>query len=534
MTNDQANAKLPPIPHDPKPLLIVLTASLLAAGLVGEETLRLVNHPASVAASASDPADAKAVTESAAAQAEAWTKVCNDAARSALVDARPIAAPAGADETTAFVDAWNRWLLARDLVVGVSVAEKRFGDETRPRGELPELEEAERTLAALGEKLAGNPPPGSEPALARLKSRVDALAAEISARKAKRDEELADQKAQQLADEEWKAAESSYRRKEYRECLTLCDRLLDKQTRASDVARIQRLQGLSRFWAEVQKFDAAIETGAAALPSLGSGRAPDAEFGSKLDAADRFAKVNESRELSDEEKTEFNLWKGKIAELNKKFEKLKKDAEGIAKAEKLRSSPPDELSERLTQLKKILDEYPQILEDGRLEPDVRKGLADDVKSWLVSDLKKKTISSAAFPDPEMKEARSRKQDIGYLRGYFTEAKDASGRPGYIFAMSRSAGGGFHLKGDFELEPGGPIPQRLADRYNAAMKRLCASPGEKESWETFAQTCDQLQKDIDEYYKRMPDEANKLSFQAEAELARNLLDNHWVTLKKLFG
>jgi hypothetical protein len=74
------------------------------------------------------------------------------------------------------------------------------------------------------------------------------------------------------------------------------------------------------------------------------------------------------------------------------------------------------------------------------------------------------------------------------------------------------------------KPGHSVPRQCADQYTRARDRLLEQPAQRSAWEDFADLCESLQRQLDEYRKKPgSDVSGQVSFRAEAQFARDLLD-----------
>ena len=172
----------------------------------------------------------------------------------------------------------------------------------------------------------------------------------------------------------------------------------------------------------------------------------------------------------------------------------------------------------------LAEECGRILDD---DPASRVRLQNGWKKWIEARL---LIKSPPKYHPDEKEAW---EEAGrYRRGVFKPSKfsDPVNGARYLYwanpttVTSKQFDTEIYLK-HLLAEPDEMLEVRLCRQYNEQLAVLLKKTDSQRGWEEFATSCDDMQKQLIDYYTKIQSKQKVVSFQTEGQLAREVV-NEW--------
>ena len=196
-----------------------------------------------------------------------------------------------------------------------------------------------------------------------------------------------------------------------------------------------------------------------------------------------------------------------------RFEQEKADRLLKLRVDDLFDAPPKKLFDLVEDSVRILDDDPES------QPRLQSGL----KGWIATRLQTKLPPEY---HPNMKEVWYKGAEK-YRRGAF-ELSAVSTEPMYKYwneptKANKSHDLAIYLR-ELKGAPEDMLDRRLCRQYNEILAGLLKELGSQTAWEGFAKSCEEMQKQLVDYYAKIPSKPNNtVSFQAEGQLAREVID-----------
>jgi hypothetical protein len=158
---------------------------------------------------------------------------------------------------------------------------------------------------------------------------------------------------------------------------------------------------------------------------------------------------------------------------------------------------------------------------------VREQVRKAARSWLDTSLPAKAVRDSGGLQ-EIKARQPSGKPVIY-RYYFKESTMPDGNKEYKRYRSAeerrnpTSQVGSILQADIIWGPRTPTPEYCAERYNDGRAALLAQPDDKARWRKFVELCYELQQELSDYLKTEGHGPVDVSFEQEAEFARQLLD-----------
>jgi len=352
---------------------------------------------------------------------------------------------------------------------------------------------AKHQWEALREKLQSAKLPQSAPLVALADRRIEDLA-----------QQLARLEALSQAIGAAGPVKGAFAAGEFELCITRSRQWLAQYAGTADASLVEEVKSLGRraeFYVEAERLRGELKT-AGALPRQ---EAAVVAFLDRFPSATPLAEPEQAMLANCRSFLE-NLRAARAVE-----ERARAAEEAVRR---LLASPPPEFEERVARAAEIAESHP--------EPAVKTALRSGLARWLEEALPEKRFQEhLGLQEAQTKDGR-------LLRGFFREISLPDGSKGYkryeSFEeyQSPTADVGTWWSRDMAAPPAAALPRRLVDRYHAARKSLLEQPGDRRQWEALSALCAELESEWNTYRSKPGASQERLSFEAEATLARKVL------------
>jgi hypothetical protein len=384
-------------------------------------------------------------------------------------------------------DAWQQWTETHGLVRQFLEAERLAGS-VNPE----QLREATTQMEQLRSKCRAMPQGTNATMLALLDQRL----AEVN-RKLKRGELFVQAEAAVTR------AREAFRAERYEECASLCHQWLS-QYAALDPSTSEKVKVL-RQRAEFRADHARLTI---QLHSSG----PLAERKRLLEGflgkySDRTARSDLELQVLQQRQRELDGFREQLLD----EQQMRAASTSLAQMER---DLPLEFHARLRGAAAIAARHPS--------PTVHRMLTQRLDGWLREALPEKRLEES----PLVQEAETRRHEIA--RGFFRSVKGPDGSvigykryQTYEELLHPKAEVGMYRKEEFLDKPDQSTLQRLVAQYQQARDKLLAAVTEKDQWAEFAELCETLELQLQQYRRKPGASQEPLSFVREGRLAREV-------------
>lgn len=200
-------------------------------------------------------------------------------------------------------------------------------------------------------------------------------------------------------------------------------------------------------------------------------------------------------------------------------EQEKADLTRKLRIDDLFDDPPNRLLDLVEECGRILDD----------DPKARVRLLDGWRRWIEARLIAKKPPKFHPDEKEAWEEGGR-----YRRGVFKSS--SRNKAMYLYwpdpetVSSKAYETEIYLK-QLKSEPDEMLEVRFCRRYNEQLAELMKRMDSRSTWEEFATACEDMQKELTDYYTRLQSKQRVVSFQSEGQLAREVL-NEWPKLLRI--
>lgn len=219
--------------------------------------------------------------------------------------------------------------------------------------------------------------------------------------------------------------------------------------------------------------------------------------------------------------------KATLEETDKEIARLRIDLR-MEDLEERSSNPAITLSELLTECRRL------VTEDTGFKPRVQS---------LFKKCLDRQMKARVLPELDKDLTETWKKNGQYLRRVFAKRVFGTNtvyvywdNPADFRKTPQPAYNGELFLNELKQEPQRLLELRVIDTFNDARVKLAKKYESEQSWREFADNCKQLQKDLDEYYKTLPEtyvnrSSGKLSFTEEQKFVEEFLDS-WTVAKDI--
>lgn len=216
-----------------------------------------------------------------------------------------------------------------------------------------------------------------------------------------------------------------------------------------------------------------------------------------------------------------------VLEIDKDIARLRVDIE-MEDLEERSNSPATTLHELLTECQRL------VAKDAGFKPRVQSLL----KKWLDRQMKPRVL-----PELDKDLTETWKKNGQYLRRVFAKRVFGTNTvyvywdsPADFRKVPQPAYVGELFLNELKQEPQRLLELRVIDAFNEARAKLAKKYESDQSWRGFSESCKQLQKDLDEYYKILPDtyvnrSSGKVSFMDEQMFVEEFMEG-WTVAKDI--